>query len=269
MTPGVALKAALRVGVHVGTEIQSSSVADYEASGGIDVAVFATVAEFTTNVILGGLDDENDCNLRVTESYQLALGAEAGASIAVGPHTWGPTPETEIPLWYTTLADVCANQGQPSTTATATTPGLRARADDNLTTTTTTTEVVYTGVSCQSPGLVNCPASLQTTTRFTTTKTLTTMVSSGSEATFASTTRNTVVSPIAFGSNAHSLRATTGLPVSYVPEVSGAGGNSQGGSAGDDHDDDGNNHNDHKDVIIGVTVGVGVPVLAAIIGGCL
>jgi hypothetical protein len=259
---GAVVKAVLRIGIHSGLEIASPLD---KFSAGVEVGVFANVAEFVTNVTAAPDGDSSGCELRIMQSYQLALGAAAGASVAVGTQRWGPTPETQIPIWYTTLADVCAIQGRSTAAATSTTAAVTARAEageGDLIVTTITTEVIYTAVACKSTGLVDCPASLQATSKFTTTKTSVTAAPSGSEAMFPTTARRTVVSTIAFGSNAKALIPTTGSPVSYVPPPSSTSSHGANGIVG-------TAARDAKKIIIGVTIGVGVPVLAAIIAGCL
>jgi hypothetical protein len=256
---GALIKAVLRVGIHSGLEIENPLGG---FSAGVEVGVFANIAEFVTNVTAAPDGDSSGCELRIVQSYQLALGAAAGASLAIGPQRWGPTPETQIPIWYTALADVCAIQGRSTATATSTTAAVAARAEAgeaDLTVTTSTTKVIYTAVACKSSGLVDCPASLQDTSKFTTTITVTL---TGSEEAFPATARPTIVSTIDFGSNAKALIATTGRPVSYVPSPSSTPSDGANGS-------DSTAAPDAKKIIIGVTIGVGVPLLAAFTAGCL
>lgn len=167
---------------------------------------------------------------------------------------------------------MCAIQGRTQTT-TASTAAITARADEDLTTTTLTKKVTYSGIGCQTTGFVNCPESLQTTTKVTSTLTLITAVPSGSEATFPETTGTTVASAVPFGTNRKSIDATTGAPASYVPpppptssaEVGGIGG--IGGASSEGLPDQ--VHGVDTRIIIGVSVGLGVPVIAAIIAGIL
>ncbi|KAJ2966186.1 hypothetical protein NUW58_g10723 [Xylaria curta] len=107
--------------------------------------------------------------------------------LAIGPETWGPDPSTKIPIFYTTLADECAEsvtKTASATVVTTPTPTIAARADANMTTTTLRDKVTFTGLVCISTGLAECPASLQSTTKVTSTRTLVTTVPSGSKATF-------------------------------------------------------------------------------------
>ncbi|KAI1409236.1 hypothetical protein F5Y13DRAFT_203648 [Hypoxylon sp. FL1857] len=268
---GGLLKAVLRIGVDAGFELSTPSVAipsfsfSTKASAGVGVSVWANIAEFTTNITAAPQGDDQDCSLRVEQLYQFGLGAAAGATLAIGSETWGPNPNTNIPIFYTTIADICAMQGRSQTT-TASTPAVTARQDQSLTTTTLTKKVTFTGTGCLTTGLVNCPVSSQTTTKVTSTLTHITAVPSGSDATFPETTGTGVATPVPFGANMKSIDATTGSPVSYTPPppTSTSGSGSSGPSS--EHPLGEVNGVD-KRVIIGVSVGVGVPVIAGIIFG--
>lgn len=275
-SPGVVLKATLRVVAEIGVDVGTYNILDLEKiRAGASASVFVNIAEFTTNVTLPEDDEVDTCAIRVVDSYQLRLGAEAGATLVLGEHTWGPVPQTDIPLWYTTLPGVCGHTSTTTITSEGALVTARAAApdddDEDLTTVTTTTKIIYTGTSCLSSGLTNCPVSLQTTTQATTTTTLTTTVSPGAETTFAASfTRDTVVSPIAFGANVVSMTATSGSPVSYVPPKptssikGGSGGDSGGFDSGSTAE--GSGRKNHTAVIVGVTVGVGVPLLLVVVG---
>lgn len=250
-----------------------------EISTGVQVSVFANVAEFITNVTFSQ-DEDADCVLQVLESYQLALGAAAGASVAVGSKTWGPVPETEIPIFYTTLAEACATQMTSSKTAevaSAVTSGaIAARAEDgdDEETTTVSYETTYAVVACQSEGLVNCPASLQTTNKFTTTKTIVTVVPTETEETSSGAVRTTVASTVPFGDGAQKILSTSGSPKSYVPPPPTSSSASESASGVDDGDDDDDDDKDKtggvsNSVILGVSIGLGVPALIAIVAAAL
>ncbi|KAI1398985.1 hypothetical protein F4819DRAFT_437406 [Hypoxylon fuscum] len=269
---GALLKAVLRVGVNAGFELETPKVAipslsfSTGASAGVGVNVWANLAEFATNITASPEGDDEGCQLRVEQTYQFGLGAAAGATLAIGQETWGPAPETNTPIFYTTIADICAIQGRTQTTS-ASTAAITARADGDLETSTLTKKVTFTGTGCETTGLVNCPASLQTTTKVTSTLTHITTVLSGVEATFPETTGTGVATPVPFGTNMKSVDATTGSPVSYTPPPppppptsTAEGGVSPEHPLGEVDGVD-------KRVIIGVCVGVGVPVLAAIIVG--
>ncbi|KAI1803091.1 hypothetical protein F4811DRAFT_562766 [Daldinia bambusicola] len=269
------LKAVLRLGVKAGFELSTPPVAipsfsfSTKASAGVGVSVWANVAEFATNITAATDDDDEDCLLKVEQTYQFGLGAAAGATLAIGLETWGPTPNTNIPIYTTTIADICAIQGRTQTT-TASTPAISARADEELETTTLSKKVTYTGVGCLTTGLVNCPPALQTTTKVTSTLTHVTAVPSDSEATFPETTGATVATPVPFGTNRKSVEATTGSPVSYTeppPPTSSSSSTSWGKTAVASDLPLGESHGVDNRVIIGVCVGVGVPLIAGIIAG--
>jgi hypothetical protein len=256
------LTALLRIGVKAGLELgtPTETVGGYplDFSTGLEAGVWADVAQFITNVTAAPAGNGSTCELRVVEEYSMLLGANAGATVAIGEHTWGPTPNTQIPIWYTTIWDACAVTGSATAIASAAATAATIIARDDLTT-TISTEVTYTATVCLSTGLVNCPVSLQSTSKNTVTKTLVTAVPSGSEATFPATTQNTVVSTIAFGTNIHEISATSGSPVSYVPTPSPGSSSIIKGETG----------GVSNKVIIGVSVGVGVPVLITIVAGCM
>ncbi|KAH8734379.1 hypothetical protein BGZ61DRAFT_442472 [Ilyonectria robusta] len=277
---GVVFKAILRLGVQAGFEITSpeisvASVSVADASVGVEVGVYANVAEFITNVT-ASFDEDSDCMLQVEESYQLALGAMAGASVAIGDNTWGPVPETQVPIYYTTLASACAIQRRTTATSSsitsATSEAIKVRDDgddDGMTTTTISTKVVYVGVGCVSEGLVNCPASLQTTTKFTTTKTLVTVIPTDSDASFPESTQTTALGTVPFGSGAQKLLVTSGSPVSYVPPPPPTTSSTSSASSGSGKDQDsiadGKDGGVPKRIVVGVSVGLGVPALVGVI----
>ncbi|KAI0814018.1 hypothetical protein GGR55DRAFT_701766 [Xylaria sp. FL0064] len=274
------LTARLRVGMHAGISLENEDLSPFiPVSTGTEVLVYADLAEFTTNITATPDGDDSDCQLRVQQVYQLALGAAAGATLAVGPETWGPYPSTNVPIFYTTLDDECAKSATKTasiTIITTPTPTVAARADKNMTTTTLSDEVTFTGLVCISTGLVECPASLLSTTKVTSTKTLVVEVPSGSKATFPATTQDVVSETIPFSKNVKTVAATTGSPVSYVPPppppppsssstttTAGSGGN------GDEPNDklSTNSAGPNKPLIIGLIVGLGVPFLAAVAAG--
>ncbi|KAI1773260.1 hypothetical protein F4818DRAFT_423730 [Hypoxylon cercidicola] len=270
---GAILKAVLRVGVKAGFELATPTVfvptlgLSTGASAGVGVSVWADVAEFTTNITAAPEGDHEDCSLMVEQTYQFALGAAAGATLAIGPETWGPAPNTNIPIFYTTIADICAIQGR-TTTTTASTAAITARADEELETTTLTKKVTFTGTGCETTGLVNCPATMQTTTKVTSTLTLITVIPSGSEATFPETTGTGVANPVPFGKNMKSIDATTGSPTSYTPPPPTSSTTSTAGIEGPSPEHPlGEVRGVDTRLIIGVSVGLGVPILAAIIFG--
>ncbi|KAI0475251.1 hypothetical protein GGR56DRAFT_666347 [Xylariaceae sp. FL0804] len=267
------IAAVLRLTVEVGVDVDSDLL---DASAGVEMTLAADVAKFVTHLDAGDGAAAGDCELHVVQEYTLGLGADVGATLAVGSSTWGPDPSTTIPIWYTTLADVCAG----TATSTATNPnaapfgsgtpssaaifGRAVAATAAMTTTTLSQVETFSGVACRSPSLAgSCPQSLQTTTQATRTATRVTAVAAGSEATWPATTTvgaGAVRSTVAFGPGAQRIAATTGPPVSYVPPppgatTRGAGGPGAGGGKKD------------VAVIAGLSVGLGVPVLAAVAVG--
>ncbi|CZR52289.1 uncharacterized protein PAC_02166 [Phialocephala subalpina] len=259
---GVVLTALLRLGLQVGINVEAPpfKIEHVEVgtfSSGAAVGVWMNVAEFITNVTSGPTGDGTNCDLMVEEAYSMAIGAQAGATLAILGHTWGPTPNTSTVLFYTTLASSCL------ATTTSTSAALTARAVEatGLTTTTLINSTTYTGTACLSTGLLNCPVSLQTTSKYTATSTLVTSVPSGSTATWPVTTQNSVANTIAFGTNVKNLESTSGTPTSFVPTTT-----PTSGITGVIHGKTGGVSNK---LIIGLSVGLGVPVLLAIIAGSI
>jgi hypothetical protein len=229
--------------------------------------VWADVAQFVTNVTAAPAGSGTNCELHIVEEYTLLLGANAGATLGLEfvlqDYTWGPTPETQIPLFFTTLAAACAATGTVSAVAT----GATITARNAVSSTTTSTEVTYTytATQCLSTGLINCPVSLQSTSRNTVTKTLVSVVPSGSKATFVTATTGTAVSAIAFGTGIKAISSTSGSPVSFVPTASATGSVGTGISGVLN----GKTGGVSNKLVIGVSVGVGVPVLIAVLAGCM
>jgi hypothetical protein len=231
---------------------------------------YADLAEFTTNITAVPDGDDSDCQLRVQQVYQFALGAAAGATLAIGPETWGPNPSTKIPIFYTTLADECAKSVTRTASAiivTTPAPAIAARADADMTTKILSEEVTFTGLVCVSTGLAACPASLQSTTKVTSTRLLVVTVASGSEATFPATTQDAVSETIPFAKNVKSVAATTGTPVSYVPPPpSSTATMADPGVVWDDNPLGKVGGVDTR-LVVGLSVGLGVPFLAAVVAG--
>ncbi|KAI9157967.1 hypothetical protein HJFPF1_05952 [Paramyrothecium foliicola] len=241
---------------------------DLTASAGIEARVYANVAELVTNVT-ANTDDDAECALNVIQEYAFAVGAAAGATAGIGPHVWGPVGATEKPLFATTLASKCAIDG-PKVTPT---PTLAERApqedDEEMTTTTLTTEQTFIATLCASTGLVACPASLRTVQESIATRTLVTAVPSGVEASFPEETTLEVLSTVDFGNDAKSMVSETPTPTpTPTPES-------------EDNDDIQDTIKDIKDaingksggvsnkLIIGLSVGLGVPFLLALVAGLI
>ncbi|KAF2743167.1 hypothetical protein M011DRAFT_410998 [Sporormia fimetaria CBS 119925] len=278
---GVVLSAILRVGVHAGFQLAAPEIPELTlfdqdigvpaVGGGIEVGVFANVAEFITNVTYAS---ERECPLKVIQSYQLALGAAAGATVAIGKQMWGPVATTSVPIWYTEVADACAVQKTASPMVT-TAPAAERRQD--LKTTTATTKVTHTVVACITPGLANCPASAQSTSQTVETRTVVTALASGEKFTFPSTVQDTVSTTVGFGADAVTVPTTTGTPMSYVPPPPPPERTSDGAKAADSDSSDTNKEPPKADekskgadkLIIGLSVGLGVPVLLALMSAVM
>ncbi|RYP77639.1 hypothetical protein DL771_001007 [Monosporascus sp. 5C6A] len=267
------LRASLRLGISAGVAIDSNSFAGFPApvSAGLEVGVYADIAEFATE-FTGETDTAGDdeCAVQMQQSYKFGLGAAAGASVAIGDLTWGPTPETQTPIFFTTVTN-CAMQGTP-TMVIESTASLTARADEELKTTTLTEEATYTGMICQSSGLAYCPASLQETTKIVSTKTLATAVPSGSSAEFPASTDSVVANVVPFGTNIKSVLATTGIPTSYVPQETNQpeepGDSEESGDSGEEGPLPlGEVRGTDTRIVIGASVGGGVLLIAAIVAG--
>ena len=194
---GAAFSAILRVGAHAGLTVDAAS---FEA--GLEVAVLADVAEIVTNIT--ATPDDPDCKLPITQEYSIALGAVAGATVIVHDATYGPVAETFTPIWYTTMTGMCASEAETSAVSSPTVTSDTLRRRDDLTTTILTTEVIQTGIGCPQSLGPNCPISLRTTTQYTQTSSLTTVLPSGADATFPTAVHDTVTTE-AFGSNARTI----------------------------------------------------------------
>lgn len=269
---GTSLQAVLRLQLRAGFSFDLISTGldaeilgfgfDSPGSVGIETRMYANVAEFTTNVTAVPEDgDGKGCSLQVHQGYKFAVGAAAGASLAVLDHTWGPTPETEIPIFYTAFSTGCAESAKPTSTMTS----IAARSEAvTLVATTITEKVTYLAVDCASPGLINCPATLEKTSKHVTTTTKVTSVPDGSKATWPAS--NTAATPVMFGTEAMSMTGSRGKPKSYLPTTASTSRPGASLAAEKSHD---KNHSQRDSLIIGLTVGIGVPVLLAMIAGVL
>ncbi|KAF3112191.1 hypothetical protein TWF569_000100 [Orbilia oligospora] len=276
---GVLLKAVLRIKLRTGFEIATPEIeilgfnvaGALDASAGVEVSVWTHIAELSTNVTILPAGDETDgCQLRVEEGYQFGIGAAAGATVALLDHTWGPAPSTTIPIYFTTFTQCAIQTTPPSSTITSSaTIAPRQVSDDgtltsstsnSLTTTTITTIVTYRGIECMSYDMVDCPVSLQRTTKTESRITLVTSVPSGVEATFPVTMQTTGVQPISFGTGVQKLFETSGPPTAYTPSATPESriGFLEGNIGGVD-----------KRIILGVSIGGGLLVLGIIIGGII
>lgn len=277
---GITLKTPSRL-----SKIELGPLSIPKAGGGIEASLYADLAQLTTNLTTHVDDDMEDCLVQVVQDFSFAVGAAAGATVFIDERTWGPTPSAHTPVFYTTLGKICALAAE-----TTPAPQIRARqgAEEELSITSTEKEVVYTGVQCLSEGLVDCPASLQSVHKYTVTEMLTTAVPSGEEVNWDDTVNAAVETPHAFGKEVRSFEATSGLPISFVPpppppppatssaeaeedEDEDEEGVQKSGSDGNDENEDGEGGSSGPNIplIVGLSVGLGVPVLLAIIGGLM
>lgn len=225
---------------------------DVEVNAGVELALFANVAEFVTNITY--VPDDDECKLKVVQEYNFALGALAGASIEVHlpalSHnmTYGPVASKTTAIFTTTLAEACAIEATskpPQVTAT----GAEKRQD----LVTHTTSTVTTGVGCKNTATAMCPNSEQISTRATITRTL--VVPSGESAVWPETMLENVKATKGFGPQVRSIKTITGSPVPYVAPP-----------GEENHGLDGTTGGVSNKVIIGICVGLVLPLLAAIIG---
>lgn len=266
----------------------SADIADVvDLGAGALAQVFADLAHFQTNVTpsiasteLKRRDDTNyskDCELPVVETYEFGLGAQAGVFVEFDHDTWGPTPNTSIQIFYTTLYSACATSittSESSNGVSVTSSAVAKRTDSSsqsLTLGSATSVYTVTNVLCQSPSLRNCPASLQSTNQTVRTSTVYSSVPVGSDVTFpATTTTGSLAAIQTFGSNMNQVKASSGSPVSYVPPTStssGAGSNSTEGVSGAINGvKDGYESLSEKDkkLVIGLSAGLGSALLTAL-----
>ncbi|KAL4870408.1 hypothetical protein BDV12DRAFT_195348 [Aspergillus spectabilis] len=265
------LQALLQLQASVGFEIQSqdtlSAVGFPRLSAGISAEVFAYVADFLFQVD-ASTSDEAECAVEAVAEYTLAVGAAAGATIAVDEYQWGPAPSTTVPVFYTTLASLCAGMKTPVSTVTPSPKIEERQRDADLETTAVSTTITNTLVICASKGLINCPVHLQTTTSVEREMTTVLTVEAGVEPTFPADTFSTLTAAIPFGDDVHTLSATSGTPVSYVPPPVTPSPTDDTDTDGDDstaESDEEEDHSNRNKLIIGLSVGLGVPAVIAIV----
>lgn len=277
-TSGVVLDAALRLGVTAGLNMSQDLGKDFiKLAAGSSATVYTDLARFTTNVTtsetleLATRDD--DCLMPVVESYEFGLGALAGAFVQFRDEKWGPTPNTSVQIYYTTLYSACAitpASATESVEARQTAPALLAERA-GLTATEVTSVVTITNIICQSAGLRNCPASLQTTIQVTTTSTAIVSVAEGEAPVFpATTTTGKIAAVAAFGEAVQKLKGSSGSPVSYVPPVETDGSGIGDGASGviDDAKDEYNGMSDEfKRLVIGLSAGLGGAFIVCVVAG--
>ncbi|KUI71684.1 hypothetical protein VM1G_07404 [Cytospora mali] len=277
-TSGIVLDATLRLGVTAGLNMSEDLGNTVKLGAGTSAFVYIDLAHFRTNITLPSTqltsqdDDDNDCDMPVIESYEVGLGAEAGAFVQFMGEKWGPTPNSSIQVFYTTLFSACAiSPATATSTAIAgrqTAPALLANRDD-MTTTAVSTTFTITNVLCKVASLRNCPASLQTTIQVTSASTLEVIVSKSEQASFPATTSSSV-STVPFGNGAQKVKASSGSPVSYWPSTtastSSGDSSSTGGVSGvigDAKKHYGGLSENDKKLVVGLCAGLGGALLTA------
>ncbi|KXS96630.1 hypothetical protein AC578_10448 [Pseudocercospora eumusae] len=217
---GAAFSASLRVGARAAMEvgkglsldellhlpsdmeIAGHRIPDYKIGGGIEVGVYANVAEFRTTV-KANLADDAECELEVAQEYSFVLGATAGAQVTVGTVAYGPAPNSTTAILTTTMASACALRPTATVTSLETTAANRRRdfEDTSLTTTILSTKIIQTVMQCPPTVTAQCPVSDQTTTtsKYTTSTTLT---GSQEELDSITTYPSPTIAPITFGAKA-------------------------------------------------------------------
>lgn len=277
-TSGLVFDATLRLGVTAGLNMSQDLGKDFiKLAAGSSATVYTDLARFTTNITTPetlelATRDEN-CLMPVVESYEFGLGALAGAFVQFRDEKWGPTPNTSVQIYYTTLYSACAikpTSSRASNDARQTAQALLAERAD-LTETEVTSVVTITNIVCQSTGLRNCPASLQTTVQVTTTSTAIVSVAEGEAPAFPATaTTGRIAAVAAFGEAVQKLTGSSGSPVSYVPPTETDGSSIGDGVSGtiDDTKDEYNGMSEEfKRLVIGLSAGLGGAFIAAVAAG--
>lgn len=297
-TSGLVLDATLRLGVTAGLNMSADLADLVDLGAGASAQVYADLARFRTNVTAadataaelkkrGDTGYADDCARPVVETYEFGLGAQAGVFVEFAHDTWGPTPETSVQIFYTTLYSACAVVvSSSSTTSTTTsgalggvvvptattTPPLSAAAskrteEASMTWGSATSVYTVTNVLCQDPGRRNCPASLQRTTHAVRTSTVYASVPAGAAVPFPATATTGLGAAggaaRTFGAGANQVTASSGRPVSYVPPpppTSTASDGAAGGGVGEGLLSDRGN----MTLVVGLSVGLGSVLLTAV-----
>lgn len=268
---GSVITGVLRVGLKVALDLHPPALTlldnNITFGGGLEMSVFANVAEFETTITESTSSDASQCELEVVEYFEFNIGAGAGAVLTLGSHHWGPTPATTIPLLYTTLASACAAKKTASTATITSSSAVAATTDaakranaarEEVTTTTLTSTMVFTGQTCASSGVIHCPAAQQITTTFLSVSSYVTAVASGVIPTFPTqlTSLPSVSSIVAFGTNVKSVAGVSGVPTSFDPSaITNEAQNILNGQTG----------GVSNKLILGLALGLGVPFLIAIL----
>lgn len=262
------INALLNLKATLGVQVSDDSLGpDLKFSSGIQADVFAYVSDFLLKANATSDPNDGECEIAAVAEYTVALGAAAGATVAVDTFSWGPSPETTVPVFYTTLASICATNKESTAPSPSITPRELLDPRESSATTTLTSTESYTIVNCLSAGLVHCPINLQNTTSYQQVLTTQIAVPSGSSPTWPASTYASVTSAIPFGKQVKKLAATSGTPTSFVPPPATSGSTSTSSSNGGSGVLGGKTNGTSNKLIIGLSVGLGVPALVAIIWG--
>lgn len=225
----IVLAAVIRVGAHAGLRLnhwssEENSTLDQITPGGlsfgagIEMGVFADLAEFTTNVTYDS--NNEDCQLQLAHEYSVAVGATAGATVHYNDLTYGPAIGSRTAIWFTTMDSRCAMSRDPSPTPTLTIASASASAlarRQALETETTETTIIYTGLGCPPSAYGNCPPSLQTASTYEEVLTLTTAVPSDEDVTWSGAAVLSSITAVPFGDEAGEFFSSAGVPTMYTP----------------------------------------------------
>ncbi|VUC23433.1 unnamed protein product [Clonostachys rosea] len=266
-TAGTVIHAILRLSVRAGfafevdllpgpeIELGPFNTEDWKASAGLETTLYVNVADLKSNITAFG---EEDCPLQIEESFQFAIGAGAGAYVGIGEQTWGPRPQTEIPILPTTFAKTCLSQEAQETGKPR---AQKAEAESGVETVTLSRDITYTAKGCIEPGVIDCPGSAQVLKEYKSKETLITTAPAGASVTWPETIVARVTSTRDFGENAVGINTST----SSSPTPSATGGEQQNDEGFFNQSSGGVSNK----LIIGLSVGLGVPILLAIIAGII
>jgi hypothetical protein len=260
---GAVFTSILQLGLHAGIGSSFKTGIDtLDASFGVETKVFANIAEFITNVTASSDNEVNErdskadkltCGLRAQHMYQFGVGAAAGATVALNGHIWGPSPETTVPIYYTTLADVCVD-GTPTATP-ASKLKVRQNSEEDESGQVSLQTVTKTATQCASSGPLNCPASFQVVKEYIATE----------------IPQPSTVQTVDFGAGVNSLKPSSGIPKPYTPPPPPPKPTASSETNNDPDKDDSNQEGSSKkpdlSLIIGLSVGLGVPALLALVAG--
>jgi hypothetical protein len=159
--------AALRVRVQVGTTIELFGV-----GFDIEMAAYADLIEYRASI-----GSTKACEVLITESVDIAIGAYAHAVVEIDYTTFGVSPTAVTTIYDLALPSYCLTHTSSSATSTVTSTASIAARDANLALTTSTIYATntMTAIECKS-ALLHCPPDLATEVVVTNTEILFTTV---------------------------------------------------------------------------------------------